>query len=50
MNTTECRYCGLLIEPVIVDISGIGDDEENWQLLSEPEDMCLCDTDLPSTD
>lgn len=47
MNTNQCPDCGLLITPLIADVSGIGDDEENWQTISDPEDMCLCDTGLP---
>ena len=47
MNTNQCPDCGLLITSLIADVSGIGDDEENWQTISDPEDMCLCDTDLP---
>lgn len=48
--TNQCTYCGLLLEPVIAEVSGIGDEEENWQTLSDPEDMCQCSTDLPPTD
>ena len=42
MNTNQCPDCGLLITPLIADVSGIGDDEENWQTISDPEDMSLC--------